>query len=305
MHETPIVTERIITKRAPQRVKRARKQEKRLLRNFEFWIGSVLVVFFLFIAVLPAPVAKLFGNGDPRDCDLAKSRSGPDLANGHPFGFSIQGCDLYANVIYGAANSMAVGIVVTAGVFVLATAFGLLAGYFGGWIETVLSRLSEIVISIPLLLGAILVLNSVQSRNVWFVSAVLIVFSWPATMRVMRASTRVVRERRFVTAAQSLGQPTYRILLSHVIPNTVGSVVVLTTLQIGAVITTEATLTYLGIGLQAPSISWGLQLSQAQPYFATAPHLLYFPAIALTLAVTGFILLGEALRQSRLQSTAA
>src|SRR5699024_6228901 len=144
-----------------------------LLHNVEFWIGAVLVAFFLFIAILPAPIAGLFGNGNPRDCDLANSRSGPDLASGHPFGFSIQGCDLYANVIYGAANSMTVGIVVTAGVFIIATTFGLLAGYFGGWVETVLSRLSEIVISVPLLLGAILVLNSVESRNVWFVSAVL------------------------------------------------------------------------------------------------------------------------------------
>nr|WP_276321552.1 ABC transporter permease [Microbacterium oleivorans] len=180
---------------------------------------------------------------------------------------------------------------------------GLLAGYYGGWIDTVLSRVSEVVVSVPLLLGAVLVLNSVPTRNVWLVSAVLIAFSWPTAMRVMRTSTISVRSRSFITAARSLGLRDWRIMLTHVAPNTVGPVIVLATLQVGAVIASEATLTYLGIGLQAPALSWGLQLSQAEPYFASAPHLLYAPAAALTLAVAGFILLGEAIRQAGFHST--
>ncbi|MDF2666211.1 MAG: peptide transporter permease [Microbacterium sp.] len=275
----------------------------RLRRNPEFWIGAALVGFFLLITVWPALIAGVFGHGDPRACDLSDSRGAPDLAGGHPFGFTIQGCDLYASVVYGAANSIIVGVTVTLGTLLIAITLGLLAGYYGGWLDTVLSRISEVVVSVPLLLGAVLVLNSVQTRNVWLVSAVLIAFSWPTAMRVMRTSTISVRSRSFVTAARSLGLRDARIMLTHVVPNTVGPVIVLATLQVGAVIASEATLTYLGIGLQAPALSWGLQLSQAEPYFASAPHLLYAPAAALTLAVAGFILLGEAIRQAGFHST--
>lgn len=275
----------------------------RLRRNPEFWMGAVLVGFFLVITAWPSLVAGAFGHGDPRACDLADSRGVPDVSSGHPFGFTIQGCDLYASVIYGAANSIIVGITVTVGTLLIAITLGLLAGYYGGWIDTVLSRVSEVVVSVPLLLGAVLVLNSVPTRNVWLVSAVLIAFSWPTAMRVMRTSTISVRSRSFITAARSLGLRDWRIMLTHVAPNTVGPVIVLATLQVGAVIASEATLTYLGIGLQAPALSWGLQLSQAEPYFASAPHLLYAPAAALTLAVAGFILLGEAIRQAGFHST--
>lgn len=274
-----------------------------LRRNVEFWVGAVLVGFFLFIAVAPGPVAGLFGHGDPRDCDLADSRGAPDLAGGHPFGFTVQGCDLYASVVHGAFNSIAVGITVTVGASLIAVVLGVLAGYLGGVFDAFVSRIAEIVISIPIILGGVLVLNAIERRSVWFLSLVLIIFMWPGAMRVMRASTVSVKARSFVAAARALGMPTVRILGVHVIPNTVGPVIVLATLQVGAVISAEATLTYLGIGLQAPALSWGLQLSQAQPYFADAPHLLYFTAGALTLAVAGFVLLGESIRQAGFAST--
>lgn len=275
---------------------------QRLKRNPEFWIGGGLVLMFVFMATWPAPIADIFGHGDPTVCNLANSRGEPSISDGHPFGFSIQGCDLYASTIHGARNSVIVGIVATFGTSVVAILFGMLAGYFGGWVDVFLSRISEVVISVPLLLGAVLVLNSVEDRSVWFLSVVLIAFSWPTAMRVMRTSTMSVKNRSFITAAKSLGIPTRRILLTHVLPNTVGPVIVLGTLQVGAVIASEATLTYLGIGLQAPALSWGLQLAQAEPYFSSAPHLLYFPAGALTLAVTGFVLLGEAIRQASFHS---
>lgn len=274
----------------------------RLRRNPEFWVGAVLVAFFVLITVWPSGVAGLFGHGDPRDCQLANSRRGPDLAAGHPLGFTIQGCDLYASVVHGAANSIIVGITVTIGTLVIAVVLGLVAGYRGGWLDTVLSRLSEVVVSVPLLLGAVLVLNSVEARNVWLVAAVLIAFSWPTAMRVMRTTTISVRSRSFITAARSLGLRDWRVMVAHVVPNTIGPVIVLATLQVGAVIASEATLTYLGIGLQAPALSWGLQLSQAEPYFASAPHLLYAPAAALTLAVAGFVLVGESIRQAGFHS---
>jgi ABC-type dipeptide/oligopeptide/nickel transport system permease subunit len=269
---------------------------QRLKRSTSFWIGAPLVLFFVFIAVLPAPVAGLFGHGDPNICSLLDSKKAPRA--GHPFGFTVQGCDLFSSVIYGARNSIAVAVTVTLGTCVIAIVLGMLAGYYGRWVDIVISRTSEIVFAVPLILGAIVILNSVPERNVWFLSGVLIVFSWPVYMRVMRGESLSVRNRSFIQAARSLGLSTRKILLAHVMPNAVGPVIVLATLQIGRVIAAEATLTYLGIGLQEPALSWGLQLSVAQNYFQAAPHLLIFPSIMLVFAVMGFVLLGEAVRSS-------
>lgn len=268
----------------------------RLKRSVSFWIGAPLVAFFIFIALLPAPVAGLFGHGDPHVCSLLSSKKPP--SSGHPFGFTIQGCDLYSSVIYGARNSLVVAVTVVLGTCIIAIVLGMLAGYLGGWADTVISRCSEIVFAIPLILGGIVVLNSVPNRNVWFLSAVLIIFSWPVYMRVMRAESVSVRNRSFIQAARSLGLTTPKILFAHVMPNAVGPVIVLATLQIGRVIAVAATLTYLGIGLQEPALDWGLQLSEAQAYFQAAPHLLIFPSLMLVFAVMGFVLLGESLRSS-------
>lgn len=266
----------------------------RLRGNVAFWVGAVLVVFFVGISIAPGPLAGLFGHGDPRACDLKFSGQGP--SSGHPFGYTTLGCDLYASVIHGARASIGVGLLVTLGTSVIAIAFGTLAGYFGGWVDSILSRVSEVVFAVPLLLGAIVILNSIEGRSVLMLSAVLVFFAWPTAMRVMRSSVLSVKHRSFVTAATSLGLSTPRILMLHVLPNTLGPIIVLATLQIGGVIAAEATLTYLGIGLQPPAQSWGLQLSSAQDYFTASPHLLIFPAVLLTLAVTGFVLLGEAVR---------
>lgn len=267
-----------------------------LRKSVPFWASAVVVGFFLFIALFPGPVAGLFGNGNPRACDLMFSGNAPTA--GHPFGFTIQGCDLYASVIHGARASISVGVITTLGCGIIAIIFGLLAGYFGGWVDAVASRVSEIVFAVPTLLGAIVILNSLKTRNIFLLSLVLIIFAWPTSMRVMRSSVMSVRESSFVSAAIAVGMSTPKMLVKHVLPNTLGPVLVLATLQIGGIISAEATLTYLGIGLQPPAQSWGLQLSSAQSYFVSAPHLLIFPALMLTIAVTGFVVLGESLRNA-------
>ena len=281
----------------PRPGKRAKNRTwQRLRRSVPFWASAIIVAFFVFIAIFPDPVAGLFGNGNPRACDLGMTRQPP--TSGHPFGFTVQGCDLYASVIHGARASIGVGVLATLGSSLIAIVLGLIAGYFGGWVDALVSRFSEVVFAVPMLLGAIVILNSIKSRNVLFLSIVLIIFAWPTAMRVMRSSVMSVRASSYVSAAVSVGMPTWRILAVHVLPNTLGPVLVLATLQIGGVISAEATLTYLGIGLQPPAQSWGLQLSTAQSYFVGAPHLLIFPAALLTLAVAGFVTLGETLRNA-------
>ncbi len=270
----------------------------RLRRERAFWVGAVIVAFVAFIALWPTPVASIFGHGDPNACTLQMSRHAPDLATGHPFGYDIQGCDLYAHVVFGAQNSIAIGMIAAGGAAVLGTACGLLAGYFGRWVDIVISRIGEIMFALPMVLGAIVILTSIGSHSVILVSLTLAVLTWIPLMRVVRASTIAAKGRSYVLAARAMGLKAPTIMVKHILPNVLGPVLVLFTTSIGLIIGAESTLTYLGIGLQVPAISWGLQLAKAQPYFGVAPHLLLFPILALALTVAGFILLGDSVRRA-------
>ncbi|WP_435157997.1 ABC transporter permease [Amycolatopsis sacchari] len=265
-----------------------------MLRRPRLVVAAGIVVLMAAIAAFPGLFAGWFGHGDPRVCDLAVSNLGPSA--GHPFGFDKQGCDVYANVIYGARASITVGVLVTLGCLVLALVLGTLAGYYGGFADAVISRLSEVFLGVPLLLGALVLLGVLRDRSVWTVSLVLIIFGWPTLTRVTRSTVLAVRDLEYVDAARALGARDLDLMRKHVVPNAIGPVLVLATTTVGGVIAAEASLTYLGIGLTSPAISWGLQLSAARNDFAAAPHLLLFPSAFLSVAVLGFMLLGDAVR---------
>jgi oligopeptide transport system permease protein len=267
-----------------------------LRRRPTFIVSSVIIAFMLFIAAWPAPVAGLFGHGDPHVCDLLKSGHGP--TSGHPFGYDIQGCDLYANVIYGARNSISIGLLTTAAFFVIAAVVGSIAGFYGRWADSIVSRLIDVFLGFPFLLGAIIFLTVVNNRTVLTISLVLAVFSWPTGARLVRSTVLSAKEADYVLAARALGARDSRVLFRHVLPNAVTPLLVLSTLLIGGIIAAESALTYLGVGLQLPAISWGLQLSTSQGYMELHPHLLIFPAAMLAIAVLGFILLGDTLQDA-------
>lgn len=267
-----------------------------LVRKPAFIATSAVVVLMIVMAIWPGLFAGWFGHGDPRTCDLARSGNGP--TSGHPFGFDKQGCDVYANVIYGARASISVGVLVTGIGLAIAVVLGSLAGYFGRLVDAVISRITDIFFGFPFILGALVVLTSVPDRNVWTVSAVLALFGWPTLTRVMRSSVLAVREREYVKAGRSLGAGPLHLLRRHILPNSFAPVLVVATISLGGVIVAEAALTFLGIGLQSPAISWGLQLSQAQTDFTVSPHLLIFPSIFLSLTVLSFILIGDLVRDA-------
>jgi ABC-type dipeptide/oligopeptide/nickel transport system permease subunit len=175
---------------------------------------------------------------------------------------------------------------------------GALAGYFGGWADSLLARITDVFFGIPLFLGALILLTVTANRSVWTVSLALIVFGWMTAMRLVRSSVVAIRESEYVLAAQALGASSGRILVRHILPNAVAPVFVYATIAVGTFISAEAALTYLGIGLQAPEISWGLQINVAQSLIGSSPHLLLFPALFLLVTVLGFILLGDALREA-------
>ncbi|MEV4105222.1 ABC transporter permease [Nonomuraea sp. NPDC049649] len=267
-----------------------------LRRRPAFLLAAAVCAVVCLMAAFPQLFAGWFGAGDPRACDLA--RSGQPPVAGHPFGFDIQGCDLYANVVYGARSSVLVAVIATAGMLAIAVLLGCLAGYFRGWVDAVIGRIMDIFFGFPALVGMIVILQTLSVHNELTVAAVLVLFGWPPLARVMRGSVLETATSEYVAAARGVGATTPRILLRHVLPNSFGPVAVLTGLNVGAVIASESALTFLGVGLRTPAISWGVQLNTAQQYFTTAPHLLIFPSVFLTVTVLGFVMLGDAMRDA-------
>ncbi|GAB3183712.1 ABC transporter permease [Nesterenkonia halophila] len=263
-----------------------------LRRNPWFLVSGALLVVIIAMAVVP----QLFTSVSPHACDLSQNRQAPTADQW--FGTDIQGCDYYSRVIHGARNSMIVGVVVSAGVFVIAVLVGLLAGYFGGWIDGLLSRTTDMVFAIPYMLGALVFLNIIEDRGPMQVALVLMLFTWPTSARLMRGSVMSVVNSEYVMAAKALGAGHVTIMRRHILPNSLGPLIGYSTVFIGIIIGAEATLTFLGVGLQQPAISWGLQLTDAQSYVTSSPHLLLFPVIFVGVTVFAFMTLGDAVRDA-------
>ncbi|MDH6214056.1 ABC transporter permease [Streptomyces pseudovenezuelae] len=267
-----------------------------LRRRPLFLLTGGCVLLLLLVAAAPGLFAGWFGHGNPTVCDLGHSAEGP--APGHPFGYDVQGCDLYANVIHGAGASLGVGLLATGCGLAVALVLGCLAGMAGRVVDSVIARITDVFLGFPFLLGAIVVLNSVTTRDVPTVAGVLALFGWPTMTRVVRASVRSVREADYVVMSRSLGASQWHIVVRHVLPNALTPVLVLASITVGGVIVAESALTFLGVGLQPPSISWGLQLAGAQNSFQTHPHLLIFPGLFLCFTVFVLITFGDIVRDA-------
>ncbi len=265
---------------------------RELRHNPLFIISSALIALFAVMAAFPG----LFAGQDPYSCDLKNSLDRPSSA--HWFGYDILGCDYYTRVIYGARVSMTIGVVVTASAVVIAVILGSVAGYYGGILDTLIARFTDIIFGLPFVLGAIVILSVVSTRNLFWVSVVLVLLGWTTMTRLMRSAVLGVRDMDYVKAAKALGASDFRLVSRHILPNAMAPMIVYATISIGIIIATEATLSFLGVGLQLPAISWGLMISDAQRQILTSPHLLFFPGVFLSLTVLSFILLGDALRDA-------
>ncbi|GJF30018.1 peptide ABC transporter permease [Kitasatospora sp. NE20-6] len=269
-----------------------------LRRRPIFIISSLLLVLLLLMAIVP----QLFTDTNPRAADLVNDFLKPpdwtDFFGAGWFGYDGQGRSIYARVIYGARASITVGICVTLAVTVLGGLTGMVAGYFGGVVDTVVSRITDVFFGIPLLLGALVLLNAFTTRNVWSVVVALAVLGWTQIARVMRGAVLTVKQADYVVAGRALGAGTGRLMFRHILPNAIAPVIVVATIALGGYIAAEATLSFLGIGLQDPTISWGVDISSAQKVIRTAPYALFFPAAALSVTVLAFIMMGDAVRDA-------
>ncbi|MBG0852709.1 ABC transporter permease [Streptomyces spinoverrucosus] len=263
-----------------------------LRRNPVFLVSALVILFLVLISLWPSAIT----SGSPLRCDLAKAQEGSQP--GAPFGYDGQGCDVYTRTVYGARTSVAVGGCATLGVAVLGSVLGGLAGFFGGVWDSILSRITDIFFAIPVVLGGLVLLSVVTSNTIWPVIGFMVLLGWPQISRIARGAVITAKQNDYVQAARALGASNPRLLLRHIAPNAVAPVIVVATIALGTYIALEATLSYLGVGLKPPSVSWGIDISAASPYIRNAPHALLWPSGALAVTVLAFIMLGDAVRDA-------
>lgn len=258
----------------------------------QFLIAAILIALVLLVAAFPG----LFTGIDPHYADPDQSLLSPSAQ--HWFGTDLQGHDVYARTVYGARASVVVGLGAMVAAVLVGGTLGALAGFYGGWVDAVLSRVADMFFGIPLLLAAIVLMQVMHHRTIWTVIAILSVFGWPQVARIARGSVVAVRSSDYVLAAKAMGLSRFRILVRHVVPNAIGPVIVVASIALGAFIATEATLSYLGIGLPPSVVSWGGDINTAQSRLRSGSPVLFYPATALALTVLAFMLMGDALRDA-------
>ena len=266
----------------------------RHFRRNRMAMAGMIVMFILYAVTLLAPLIAPFDPTAQGDIVLTRYLE-PSFE--HPMGTDKFGRDIFSRVLYGARISLTIGFVAVAISVTFGTLVGALAGYFGKWTDTTLMRFTDMMLSFPRLVLLIVVI-ALFEPSIWLVVLVLGLTGWMSVARIVRGEVLSLREREFVQAARVLGMTDWRIILRHVIPNTLAPVIVYTTLGIGNTILVEASLSFLGLGVQPPTPSWGNMISDGRDALVTAWWIATFPGLAIVLTVTAFNLLGDGLRDA-------
>jgi peptide/nickel transport system permease protein len=254
------------------------------------WIGGAMALLLL-VAAVAAPLIAPF---DPLKA-VAPSFGEP-MPPGHPFllGTDELGRDILSRLLYGARVSLLVAFVATGMTVLIGVAVGIVAGYAGGWVDTFLMRATDVVLSFPALLLAI-ALAALFEPGLRTMFVVIAVVSWTGVARAIRGEVLSLRERDYVAAARALGSAPLRVMLQHVLPNVLPTVIVMGALSTSNTVLLDAGLSYLGLGVPVPTPSWGRMISDSQTYYRVAPWLMFFPGLAIVYAVTAFNFLGYGL----------
>jgi peptide/nickel transport system permease protein len=264
------------------------KNFKRLLRNFAFTAGLILTV----VLILCALAAPLLAPHDPISQETSRRLETPSKE--HPLGLDDLGRDVLSRIIWGARISLRVGFSVVLITSLVGVTLGAISGYFGGWVDLAIMRVCDILLAFPGILLAIAMV-AVLGPSLNNVVLALAIIGWVSYARLVRGQVLKVREMEFVTAAKALGARSPRVILRHVLPNVINPVIVMATLGLAGAILAEASLSFLGLGVQPPTPSWGAMLTAGRRYLGLANHLAIFPGAAIMLAVMGLNFLGDGL----------
>ena len=261
---------------------------RRFLRNFAFTSGLILTVLLVLVAL----AAPLLAPYDPTAQDTARRLEPP--SHQHPLGLDDLGRDVLSRIVWGARVSLRVGFSVVILASLIGITLGAVSGYFGGWTDTIIMRFTDILLAFPGILLAI-ALVAVLGPSLNNVILALAIIGWVGYARLVRGQVLKVREMEFVTAAKALGARSPRVIVRHVLPNVINPVIVMATLGLAGAILSEAALSFLGLGVQPPTPSWGAMLTAGRRYLGLANHLAIFPGAAIMLAVMGLNFLGDGL----------
>lgn len=272
---------------------------KRFRRHPGAMVGAVILI----ILILSISFAGLSSH-DPEISDIANRYQPPSWT--HPFGTDGLGRDILVRVLYGGRVSLMVGFMVVGITLSIGVPIGAIAGYFGGWIDNVLSKVIDATLSLPALMFMILLsailreidLPIVKSNSMLTIAVVLGILSWPTVARLVRAVFLTFREMEYVTAAKALGASDFRIIISEILPNGFGPIIVESTLGIGYAIMEESTLSFLGFGIMPPTPSWGNLLDNAQEHLSQYPWMAIFPGLMIFLTIISINFIGDGLRDA-------
>ncbi|SRR6266567_3652002 len=260
-------------------------------------VGSLAFVVLLVTLAITAPILEHFGLlQDPTAQDVINSYAGPGTSH-HIFGTDDLGRDVLAKVIFGSQVSLTIGIVVQAIVLVIGGTIGLVAGYFGGWIDNLLMRFTDIMYAFPDLLFVLIIVAALGPTLVNIFVAIGLV-SWVGLARLVRGQVLSIKEKEFVEAARAAGSSPFKIIAKHLLPNSLGPVIVTLTFGIPAAIFTEAVLDFLGVGLRPPQPSWGVMVFEGYAAVDSYPSLVIIPCLALSMTMLAFNFIGDGLRDA-------
>lgn len=262
---------------------------KILMRNRITIVGIILTLIIVFMAIF----APFLTNFNPVKQNISQRLKAPDIVN--RMGTDLYGRDIYSRILYGARTSLLIAILSVCSAMIIGVTFGLIAGYYGGKIDTIISAIINLLMSFPSIVLSILIV-AILGTGFWKVIIALAATLAPRFARLSRAPVMSIREQEYILAVKALGQSDTRIIFYHIFPNILGEMIVVATLWMSTAVLGEASLSFLGLGITPPTPSWGSMINEGMKYIAMSPWYSVYPGIAILLMVVAFNLLGDGLR---------
>ncbi|MBF6589485.1 MAG: ABC transporter permease [Ktedonobacterales bacterium] len=293
----PLDTIELTPELARKRKSQFRIIVERFVRNRVSVAGFLIIVVIALLAILAPIITRQTATFDPAtDTNPFLILSGP--IPGHPLGTDEVGRDELARLLFGGRVSLLVGVATALVAIVIGVSVGALAGFYGGWVDTAMMRVTDAFLSVPLLLVLLVLSVAFSDGSIFSIVILIAFFEWPVVARIVRGEFLSLKEREFLLAARTLGAGDIRLILRHILPNAAGPIIVAATLVVGDAIITESVLSFFNYGIRPPTSSWGTMLDDSRSYITTLPLLLYLPGFAILFTVLSFNLMGDGLRDA-------